>query len=232
MSAYTDYFAAVKACSEEAQNALMTVWRSVDFSNPPAARDMLLQTLPAIVDTYGGATAEAAAEMYEAVLFAELNITRNVPIAEISVDGMESSVRYAAGSIFDGDPSKAFDILRKALDYYVKLPARNTVEENVIADKKLGARYARVPQGDTTCEFCVMLASRGFVYRSKKSADPIEGRGGYHTDCDCLPVVSFKDDPVVEGYDPDYYYDLYQQMQDKDKWNKARRKNKGDAKDQ
>lgn len=216
MSAYTDYFKAVEGCSEGAQKALMQVWGSLDFSQPALCRDILLDMLPAIVERYGNAAATAAAEMYEAVMLAELGYMAPAILAEAGLDAMEKSVRYAAGYLFNDDAPTALRSLSKALDYHVKQPARETVEQTVYRDRKKGARYARVPQGPTTCEFCVMLASRGFVYKSKKTAAE-----GYHTDCDCVPVVSFVDDPVVEGYDPDYWYDLYRQMKDKDKWNKA-----------
>lgn len=232
MSAYTEYFDAVKACSVGAQKALMKVWNAIDFSNPGLARDMLLETLPPIVDMYGGAAAEAAAEMYEAVLEAETTIKRKVQLSAVKTDGITKSVRYAAGFIFDGDEATALTVLQKALDYHVQKPARDTVEHNAFIDRKNGARYARVPQGPTTCEFCVMLASRGFVYKSKQTADTVEGKGGYHTDCDCLPVVSFVENPVVEGYDQKYYEELYKQMKDKDKWNRAQRNKKAKLKQQ
>lgn len=218
MSAYTDYFNAVSACSVGAQKALMKVWNAIDFSNPWLARDMLLETLPAIVEMYGAAAAEAAAEMYEAVLEAETAIRRKVQLADISTEGITQSVRYAAKFMFEGDEAQAFTVLLKALDYHVKRPARETVEDNARIDKGNGARYARVPQGPTTCEFCVLMASRGFMQKTKKAA---ESDGGYHANCDCLPVVSFEDEPVVEGYDQQHYKDLYKKMRDEKKQGKA-----------
>lgn len=217
MSAYTEYFAAVKACSNAAQRELASVWNSLDLSDPAGARNIMLELLPAIVERYGDAAATAAAEMYEAVMYAELGTARNVAIAANDTLGMMNSVRFAAGLVFNGEHARAASTLARALDYYVKRPARDTVIDNVAVDRRLGARWARVPQGIETCEFCIMLASRGFVYHSK--SDAIDG---YHTDCDCMPVVSFSDDPYVEGYDPEHYYDLYREMKDKGKWNMAR----------
>lgn len=46
-------------------------------------------------------------------------------------------------------------------------------------------RYARVPQGVETCDFCLMLASRGFVYLTAESA---AGWNHTHRDCDCIVV--------------------------------------------
>ena len=61
MSAYTEYFAAVKACSKAAQAELASVWKSLDLSDPAAARNIMLELLPAIVERYGDAASTAAA---------------------------------------------------------------------------------------------------------------------------------------------------------------------------
>lgn len=62
-----------------------------------------------------------------------------------------------------------------------------------------GLRYARVP-GGTSCAFCLMLASRGFVYHSTTSAG--EDKGHYHNRCHCA-VVAGNLKMKVNGYDPD-----------------------------
>lgn len=84
----------------------------------------------------------------------------------------------------------------------VKRMANRTMERNAARD---GVRYARVPTGAETCGFCLMLASRGFVYHSESTAG---GSDNYHNDCDCKIVPGF-DDTEVEGYDPDALYDIY-----------------------
>ncbi len=92
--------------------------------------------------------------------------------------------------------------------------ANETTSHNVGRDSKKGARFARVPMGAHTCEFCMMLASRGFVYHTKETAGEF---GHYHGDCRCKVVAGFPEmefyfkngvkvsrgvDPKVEGYDP------------------------------
>lgn len=67
-------------------------------------------------------------------------------------------------------------------------------------------RYARIPQGLETCDFCLMLASRGFVYLTPESA---EGWNHTHRGCDCIVVAgvvhkeqgSWVQDTVLEGYE-------------------------------
>lgn len=98
-------------------------------------------------------------------------------------------------------------------DYY-------TDEEiaDIIAGRDLGVResgqsrvvrWARVIRGEYTCGFCIMLASRGAVYRTKKTAsvrrksygkyrdefntggslmDGLDGSFHYHCDCEVVPV--------------------------------------------
>jgi hypothetical protein len=70
-------------------------------------------------------------------------------------------------------------------------------------------RYARIPTGPDTCPWCLMLASRGFVYYTEHDA-----MAGCHQHCDCVAVpgrggYSFNDATQVEGYDPDEYYALW-----------------------
>lgn len=211
-NAYSDYFNAVKGCSEAAQLDFAKIWALIDLNKPDEARDLLLELLPPLVDQYGEAAATAAAEMYEAVMMAEKGIYKAADIADTYGSKIEKSVRYAAGFIFNDEKEKSFSTLSLALDYYLKQPARDTVFNNCKRDRNLGARYARVPQGETTCDFCIMLASRGFVYRTKNSAGDMGN--DYHHSCDCLPVVSFVDNPSVPGYDPDYYYEQYKKMLD------------------
>lgn len=51
----------------------------------------------------------------------------------------------------------------------------------------------------------MMLASRGFVYASRKAAGENEH---YHPNCRCQVIPSFGK-TEVEGYDPDAYYDMW-----------------------
>ena len=100
--------------------------------------------------------------------------------------------------------------------------ANETTSHNVGRDAKRGARFARVPMGTHACQFCLMLASRGFVYHSAQTAGEF---GHYHSDCRCKVVAGFPEmtyywkngvkvsrgkDPTVEGYDPDLYFRSYE----------------------
>ena len=61
-----------------------------------------------------------------------------------------------------------------------------------------------------------MLASRGAVYESRKTAGEYDH---YHRRCDCKIVPGFEDDrfaEVVEGYDCRAYYDLWKRYEELD----------------
>lgn len=75
--------------------------------------------------------------------------------------------------------------------------------------KGAGIRFARIPNGPS-CGFCTMLASRGFVYASRKSAGEYTR---FHDHCDCRIVAGTKD-TQVEGYDPEGMYRRYRMCRD------------------
>lgn len=80
-------------------------------------------------------------------------------------------------------------------------------------------RFARVPMGGReTCDFCIMLASRGFVYHTKETAGELKH---YHANCACRIVPGFEGDRV-DGYDPDYYYDVWKHPEDHPEVGEAR----------
>lgn len=192
---YTEYYNSVKACSQAAQRDFMKVWALLDFDDLETAKLILLDLLPGLVEKYGDAAAEAAAEMYEAVCLAETGKRTTAELAKASQKKVRKSVHYASTLMAAGAFDKAFGVLRSALDYHVKKPARDTVERNA---KRDGIRWARVPQGTSTCAWCIMLASRGFVYHDE---DLAKESHGYHEGCDCLPVPSTKKNTVCPGYE-------------------------------
>lgn len=96
-------------------------------------------------------------------------------------------------------PEKTAAYLAGSIDKFVKQPARDTIMQNVKADRF--ARYARIPDGKA-CDFCLMLGSRGFVYHSKDKAggDNLHGSklDTFHAYCNCQIAVAF--DPKMQFY--------------------------------
>lgn len=94
-------------------------------------------------------------------------------------------------------------------DDVMKRAGRMCLHMTAEADRS-NPRYARVPKGPT-CGFCIMLASRGFVYYSAESAGE---RGlpwnSFHYRCNCQVVPSWG--PMsIENYDPDAMKERYKE---------------------
>lgn len=132
----------------------------------------------------------------------------------------DGAVRAFMQDIVDGKGSESVRLkCLDRLDYEVKRAAAECVDYNAGHDRAK-PRYARVPASGEVCGFCLMLASRGAVYRSEASAG---GMDHWHANCKCrvVPVwdthheVTDKGGIVrrggtrVEGYDPETLYAGY-----------------------
>lgn len=105
------------------------------------------------------------------------------------------------------DESFANQVGRLARDQVARRANQTTIH-NVARDSKKGVRFARIPMGAHTCTFCMMLASRGFVYHTRETAGEFSH---YHSNCRCKVVAGFPG-TSVEGYDPDRLYRAWKQM--------------------
>jgi hypothetical protein len=164
-----------------------------------------------IMQTYcGGSTdlvAQLAAEFYDRLRELELG----VPMGALALSGRvpeatEESVRAFAQKLVDGKPEQFVTLCLERLDYECKVAASQTVLNNGNRDR-VKPRYARVPTGSETCDFCLMLASRGFVYHTEATA---KGEHGVHAHCRCIVVPGVRGVTKIEGYDPDALYDQWQ----------------------
>lgn len=102
------------------------------------------------------------------------------------------------------DVERALAVLSERLDQFIKHAGREKVTQLAVADP-VAKRFGRVPVG-STCTWCEMLASRGFVYTSPKSAGMFMR---FHYKCDCQVVPGFEGKNPVEGYDPGVYKARY-----------------------
>ena len=129
---------------------------------------------------------------------------------------VDDVARYQAKKLAkEGDAAFA-----RACGEFARNDAFRSLNETIIAnvgrDRDKGAMFARVPTGAETCTFCLMLASRGAVYHTRKTAG--EWRH-FHRGCDCKVVPSFEGDPdaeVVQGVKPRELYARYKQFKDID----------------
>ncbi|WP_303249715.1 hypothetical protein [uncultured Slackia sp.] len=165
-----------------------------------ALLDALFSTMPAYID----AAAQAGADFYDAVRVREVGEAAGaLAIGGFDPEAFEGAVRAFVQDMVDGKPVELFNgKVVDRVDRDIRRSANMSVSENARRDQ-LKPKYARVPSGGETCEFCIMLASRGAVYGTEEAASHA------HPGCDCRVVPSFGDGSEIEGYDPDEYYELW-----------------------
>lgn len=189
---------------ELARTDLGKLWDNLKGLGARTQRDLLLETIPALVERHGDIAATAAAEWYEKVRRKDTGQARyEAVLAEcFPSQAVQDSIRWKAGVLWD-DPEQMARFLMNATDRWVKYSGRATIMQNVSRDR---ARYAIVPQGKT-CAWCTMLASRGFDYRDLDTA-----RASMHEHCDCQPCPQWDvKQTIIAGYDPDAMYSRYLQ---------------------
>ena len=130
------------------------------------------------------------------------NVVRDAPLVDVTPDLPALIERHFSGESPEQVMRRRIGDLARD---QVKRRANRTMAENCARD---GVRYARVPRGSETCGFCIMLASRGFVYTTPEAAQHS------HDGCDCKVMPGF-DGTEVEGYDPDTMYDLYREARER-----------------
>lgn len=193
-----------------AKRALTQFWESLDVSRPEQARDALLAFMPVLVEQFGQAAATVAADWYDGIRLRDVGGRFDALLVDPpAAEQVQGTVRYQAGRLFTDQPEIALATLQGSLQRFVANTSRHTLQYNAYRDRAR-PKYARVPTGSKTCAFCSLLASRGFVYASQRSAKFASDGDKYHDDCDCAAVISFAEDPVLDDYDPGSLYSAYQ----------------------
>ena len=185
--------------------------------NPDASvaecREFAREVIADAVRIYGDAAATAAADYYDSVMGAADNGAKPALLhSDADEDQAERVARYQAGKLVKGDTQGFVKECGSYASDATKQAANRTMLKNALRDSKLGVRFARVPTGAETCTFCRMLASRGFDYKSEKTAGKFSH---FHRNCDCR-IVSSADAEGLEGYDPDREYDLWKKFEEID----------------
>lgn len=202
----------INTLSADAQAKVLRVLEQISWTpeNIAECRDLVLETLRIVLPEYTTLSAQAAADFYDA----ERELCVGEAMGATAVSGYEQertekAVRSFVKYVVDGKPIQTFnDAVLQRIDYEMKRSSGNSMFENGRVDP-LKPRFARVPAGPETCDFCLMLASRGFAYRTEEAASNYLDH--YHSGCDC-EVVAGWDDDSVEGYDTK---DIYKQWQDR-----------------
>lgn len=197
----------INGISADAQARVLRVLQSIRWTpeNVAECRGLVIQALAAVMPTYTTMAAQASADFYDAAR--EMVVGERLGAQAISDYDMrktEGAVRGFVRFVLDGRVDTFNDQVLQRIDYEMKRSANMSVVENGRRDPKR-VRYARVPTGAETCDFCLMLASRGFVYQSEGTA----GASHCHSSCDCRVAPGW-DGMEVEGYDTQAIYDRWQ----------------------
>lgn len=214
-----DYSRSIKAIQRGASNlmyeTLEPVWGMDGTRMRSSLEKAVRETAPSIARRYGQAAGEVSAELWEDIYGNDTGEREEALLPDIDIDGRfaDRAVNAVSTRFEEKDKDAAAAFLASFVTKAVADTARQTQTYNTrrVYKKRMRgwekARFARIPQGDKTCAFCMMLASRGFVYLSRETAGEFDK---YHTDCDCLVVSAFSSDAAVEGYDPSELYQMYQ----------------------
>ena len=195
----------INGVSAEAQAEVMRVLERIDWSDITAAREIVVQAVQMALANATTLAAQASADFYDA----SRTLCIGEPMGAVAISGYEpektdAAIRSFVRFVERGEFDTFNDQVLQRVDYDVRRSANNSVVANGWNDPAK-PKYARVPTGAETCDFCLMLASRGFVYRSESTA----AIDHTHSRCDCRAVPGWDGDEV-EGYDPDAIYDEWQ----------------------
>lgn len=210
MTARADLDRLARGLDEATRRAVAALDAAVghlDLSRPEIARDALLEAFPAIVSRYGDVAAAAAAQWYEQMRASAVDGPYEAVLADGTTrEQMDRTVRWAAGGLWGPDPGAVPGLLQEAVARYVGWQGKSTVTRNVAVDPAR-PRWARVPGRGGCCAWCAMLASRGFVYESSKTAG--EGHP-YHAHCSCVPTPLWRGQAArIDGYHPERLRSVY-----------------------
>lgn len=212
---YAAYNAAASELSDGAASMVAEWITSWAQANPDASvaelRQAAIDFIGSAVGLFGEASAALAAEWYDS-LAGSAGVKLLPAVARVA-DWDERAARYQAGKLVDGDLDGFARMCAQYASERVKLSLNGTIAANAERDRKKGVRFARVPTGPTTCPFCLMLASRGAVYHSRKTAGELMR---FHRHCDCKVVPGFEEDPMavlVEGFDPWDAYSMWKRVE-------------------
>lgn len=173
-------------------------------SNPEAVRDALLWYFPDFMTTFGDTAAVLGADFYDMVrdLPPSAGSVATVFAQPAKVKQSEGVVRWAVGSLFVGEWDSFESNLLGSAQRLIMQPSRETIDLLSQRDARTGRVAAvgwkrevhpeRARSGES-CDFCLMLAGRGPVYRSGSSAGSSDAGGAaeWHDGCNCVATPVF-----------------------------------------
>lgn len=149
--------------------------------DPDQARDILTDVVPSMLDPYAANAAAITQDFYYADRRAQGVTTpyHGNPAPVLPAKAQYTSLVGKGTSLLLQNPELLFTagaLLAGGAQRLLFNASRETTFH--LADKDpVVTRYQRMTTSAEPCEFCIMLASRGAVYRSSESNDRVVGRG-------------------------------------------------------
>ena len=201
-----NYSAALNVVSESARANLVNALASLDYTASVAAiRDAVIDIMQTACAASSTVAARLAAEFYDG-LRARFGIADNFAVevdARRDQEATTGAIKAFVQDIVDGKPPDKFiSACADRIDYETRKAANECIAYNAKRDP-LKPRWARIPAGLETCQWCIMLASRGFKYHTEETASHS------HAHCDCRVIPSWDKSPAAQGYNPDVFDDMY-----------------------
>lgn len=166
--------------------------------------DRAYTDIPMIAQTYGDVSSTAAADFYQQSRDASVarGTYRSTLAPSQAADYVKTQLPWALNA---PSSDQRLSRMQKIVDEASLQDGRNTIIRNAQRDPSR-PRWARVPVGKT-CAWCLMIASRGAVYRSADSAGAAKK---FHNHCDCQPVATWDHgNDLPPSYDEGHLYGLY-----------------------
>lgn len=161
--------------------------------------------LQALIAQQHGTSAGLAINYYELFRAAEgvagastPVLAEALPAEQVGISLKVTGPYTAKHLIAVGDPqvaSKTMSLLAGAASRLVADGGRSTLIRSAERDRR-AIGYARVTRGNS-CAFCRMLASRGFAYRSERTAKFAANGQKYHDLCDCQVEIAYSRDSAL-----------------------------------
>jgi hypothetical protein len=193
-----------------AERRLRALWKRLPLDDLGTLEDALYQLYPRLVEESAEVASSAALEWYEKQREIEgvaKPYSPTMPSGLVDQDDAEKIVGATLRDLREGvDGAKALVRLTNGARKLISDSGRATMQHAATGDPKR-TRFARVPTGAETCAWCMLWASRGFIYRSEASAQFTRS----HFKCDCQIVPSWSKKPRIRGYDVSKYEDMYKE---------------------
>ena len=199
-----NYSNALNGITSNAKKALIVALEKVDYSRPAAeVRNTVIALMQMVCGASTDLSARLSAEFYDGLrLYMMGKKIGAVAVSGRNPESTEGAIRaFIQVIVDDSDVDRFIELCVDRLDYENNRAANECVAVNARRDS-LKPKWARVPMGEETCEFCLMLASRGFVYSSYDLASHS------HANCDCRVVPGWNNNEI-EKYNADEYFNEY-----------------------